>query len=219
VLFVLVHIVQTILSNIAEKDFEGIASHLQPKNFDNCNFTSGKKSPKDLLMSSSSGHASGFPIAMAGTTGGVMGKKHTKRSRANPSNKVWHKPDDIDAINEKFGFTTNEKKLKIPAEMRKKKRETVTNEDHLSAILEKIAWMENATKNRQGQAISQGQAKILLHCVVTEMEELMNMEQEMKQVNVTCNVIDTAISETARRTGYSVPMVKKIFEEYCIAMP
>ena len=88
-----------------------------------------------------------------------MGKKHTKRSRANPSNKVWHKPDDIDAINEKFGFTTNEKKLKIPAEMRKKKRGTVTNEDHLSAILEKIAWMENATKNRQGQAISQGQAK------------------------------------------------------------
>ena len=52
-LFVLVHIVQTILSNIAEKDFERIASHLQPKNFDNCNFTSGKKSPKDLLMSSS----------------------------------------------------------------------------------------------------------------------------------------------------------------------
>lgn len=159
-------------------------------------------------MSSSSGFSNAN--AMTGTTGGAKGKKGSKRTRANLSNKSWHKPNDIDAINAKCGFTTNDKKLKIPAELRTKKRGVVSAEDHLSAILQKIAFMKNATKNRQGQAISQGQAKSILHCVATEMKDLLNMEQEMKQANV----IDIAISETARRTGYSVPMVKKIFEAY-----
>jgi hypothetical protein len=116
-------------------------------------------------------------------------------------------PIDSRELLQKFEMTDGSK-TKIPAALRSSARKRVSNVEVKEAVLQKIEFMENATKNKQGQALDGGQARIVLHVLATEMEDLMH--GDVKDLRVA----DLAIRAAARRCGAGEDAVRKLWEAF-----
>jgi hypothetical protein len=116
-------------------------------------------------------------------------------------------PIDSRELLQKFEMTDGSK-TKIPAALRSSARKRVSNVEVKEAVLQKIEFMENATKNKKGQALDGGQARIVLHVLATEMEDLMH--GDVKDLRVA----DLAIRAAARRCGAGEDAVRKLWEAF-----